>query len=109
MKEYIERNAAIKEIYSEIERTNPMQATEVLMGYDKGLRIAAALVMNAPTADVVERVRGEWREIEDRDGDRHWQCSACGIDWYFIEGTPSENGTNFCPNCGADMRGEEHG
>lgn len=52
---------------------------------------------NAPT---VERPRGEW--IDRSDGGRirypfweRYECSKCGA--------KSEN-TNFCPNCGADMR-----
>lgn len=47
-----------------------------------------------PTADVRENVRGEWIKI-------HWKafrCSECkGISEYY---------TDFCPNCGAQMRGE---
>lgn len=66
-----------------------------------------------PAADVRPVVRGKWipdydyaeydydgstplpEPLKFQDG---WQCSLCG--WYM----PSE--TNFCPNCGADMREE---
>lgn len=122
MKEYIEREAAIKEIYSEIERTDPMQATEVMMNYNKGLRIAAALVMNTPTADVVERVHGVWldRRKEDCCADEEpyvvkivdgcpemgCYCSLCG-EWLTASDEYSVYG-NFCPNCGADMREVDH-
>jgi hypothetical protein len=51
------------------------------------------LIDTEPTADVRENVRGEWIKI-------HWKafkCSECkGISEYY---------TDFCPNCGADMRG----
>ena len=33
----------------------------------------------------------------------HWKCSECGYETLDVD-----NGdTNFCPNCGADMRGGE--
>ena len=121
LKEYIEREAAIKEIYSEIERTDPMQATEAVMNYSKGLRIAAALVMNASAADVVERVHGVWLDrrkedcytdeepyvvkMEDGCPEMSCYCSICG-DWLTASDEYSVRG-NFCPNCGADMREEE--
>ena len=50
-------------------------------------------------------VRGEWIEPK-RDGCVVWdkrayaQCSICGYKQFF------GREKNFCPNCGADMRGE---
>ena len=45
---------------------------------------------------------GEWILIGNGNGRRiHWKCSVCGF-----ETLDASNGdTNFCPNCGADMRG----
>lgn len=58
------------------------------------------------TADVRENVRGEWVEEYDDDAaiffKRRWVCSACGD--YQTYGKPK-----FCPNCGADMRGDDNG
>ncbi len=48
-----------------------------------------------PTADVVERKRGEWVSLNG------WiTCSECGCE------PPNETNieSDFCPNCGADMR-----
>lgn len=60
-----------------------------------------------PTADVRPVVRGQWI---DRDDDYYgwnmWACSACGEEFVLTEGTPDMNEYHFCPNCGADMRGE---
>ena len=61
-------------------------------------------------ADVVERKRGEWvlGHVEPGyctpGGNRPWICSECGrvVSWRLDK--PNEN---FCPNCGADMRGAE--
>lgn len=59
----------------------------------------ANLLNRYPTADVRETVRGEWITCEDIDG-KYRFCSACR--------SYSAYKTDFCPNCGADMRGEEN-
>ena len=53
---------------------------------------------HAPTIDAVPVVHGKWRWTErgDCDYEQYWVCSSCGQQQY-IE-------TNFCPDCGADMR-----
>lgn len=48
-----------------------------------------------PSADVVKRKRGEWF---DR-GSLSCRCSNCGC--------KSTKEYNFCPHCGADMRGRD--
>ena len=51
---------------------------------------------NAPTIE--ERTKGKWRKRNGYVYD--YRCSCCEYIIY--------NGkTNFCPNCGADMRGNE--
>lgn len=59
-----------------------------------------------PSADVKEVVRGEWVERDEYYDDIVYRCSACRTDFCLYEGTPQENEWNFCPNCGADMRGK---
>lgn len=51
-------------------------------------------------ADVRPVVRGKW----ENTGSDVWKCSSCG---YGI--MPWNAGVNYCPNCGADMRGGEAG
>ena len=46
---------------------------------------------------------GKWEEKVDYIGDTYYDCSACGESWTTIEGTPWQNGMNYCPNCGAKM------
>ena len=41
---------------------------------------------------------GEWIEHFDESG-KWYECDQCHTDW--------GGAVNFCPNCGADMRGEE--
>ena len=52
-----------------------------------------------PSAKVRENVVGEWTGKGAIDGFGIFICSACG------KFAISE--TDFCPNCGADMRGEK--
>ncbi len=50
------------------------------------------------------RKHGRWVPHEDEDGEHYGDdCSECGA-WYVM---PSEK-AKFCPDCGADMRGEQH-
>ena len=67
-------------------------------------------IEDAPTIE--ERKKGEWEEktVCDEDVIEQWQsarCSTCGkyhttpYLYYFDE-------YNYCPNCGADMRGDNH-
>ena len=51
----------------------------------------------------IERKTGEWIPREDEDGEHYGdKCSECG-EWYVMP----YGKTNFCPNCGAYMRGDE--
>lgn len=53
------------------------------------------IINKLPSAD---RPSGEW--ISNNDGS--WNCSECGLRVFiYAKG-------NYCPNCGADMRGEPH-
>ena len=62
-------------------------------------------IMNAPTIE--ERKTGKWLKGDEmpdypRVPYKSWEtyCSACR--------SQTEMETDFCPNCGADMRGEGH-
>lgn len=48
-----------------------------------------------------ERPHGKWI---DRNG--HTWCSECRNDTIYLEGDRPLR-TDFCPNCGADMRGDK--
>ena len=46
---------------------------------------------------------GRWIEQEGFDGDTYYDCSECGESFCLIDGTPTDNLYNYCPNCGARM------
>lgn len=56
---------------------------------------------DAPTADVVESKRGEWIKLPSNGIGNTAECSVCHDSVYGYESC------NFCPNCGADMRGDK--
>lgn len=66
--------------------------------YCEGLYEATELIDNLPTIDAAPVVYGYWITTEYDSV----KCSICGSNedvWW------ADTGTNFCPNCGADMRG----
>ena len=60
-------------------------------------------VEDAPTIDAIERKRGRWkRRIVDGGWNANLICSECGYTLMI------EDGYNFCPNCGARMKGADN-
>ena len=54
-----------------------------------------AQIDDIPTADVRENVKGKWQDDREHNC---YLCSVCGL--------PGLKSFGFCPNCGAEMRGE---
>lgn len=72
--------------------------------YAAGWNGVVRLLQSAPTITPESLVRhGRWVKIENLGGDSHWMCSSCGVEWYFEADGPVENGSNYCPRCGAKM------
>ena len=109
MTDYISREAAIKLFNFAVLDCLGMEPTIRAGDIIKALE-------SIPAADVREVKLGKW--IPDYDYTEYdydgstplsepqkfqdgWQCGLCG------QYMPSE--TNFCPNCGADMRGDNNG
>ena len=55
-----------------------------------------------------ERKRGKWITTRTWAHDGEIYCDQCESDAP-TEGDYRQVKTNFCPNCGADMRGDKHG
>ena len=89
MAEYIERTWIVGKLTS-----SGVQAAIRGMDGSETYSFFLALLNAAPVANVVERKRGEWFDVFHWDW--KYQCSCCrnGADLQ----------TDFCPNCGADMR-----
>ena len=96
----INRQAAIDRIVV-IRPTNPAKS-EYTRGIDTGLAMAMVAIKEQPPAQT-ERKRGEWI-VEDEFID----CSVCRREkWSRIPYGDLVRRFRYCPNCGADMRGEQ--
>ena len=78
-----------------------LKQTQITLARGNG-KVLLAEALRLAISVLEEHKRGKWNEITDRTMDCCYRCSECGFirDAYFLEVT------NFCPNCGADMRGE---
>lgn len=56
------------------------------------------ILENLPSAQP-ERKKGKWTKLYDDS----FNCQLCGHTFMVIQG---ESSMNYCPNCGADMRGD---
>ena len=65
------------------------------------------LAIKALPSAQLERKKGEWARIFDGN-EWYWFCSNCKEEWYEEDLWMGGNDfPKFCPECGADMRGEE--
>lgn len=95
MDDYIKREDALSEMAKAECGLEYEECTDCSCSYICRIR-------DIPSADVRENVRGEWMPDLDYDGEDEWliwECSNCG--------QLTESQTNFCPYCGADMRGDK--
>ena len=69
-----------------------------------GIELCEAVDMAIKALQEPERKKGKWiSELKD-DGDSLLRCSICNYPVSYFWGR-----TNFCPECGADLRGKNNG
>lgn len=73
------------------------------MGINRGLDRAETEIDMLPKADVVEVKHDTWEKrtfiVFDNEIKDGYHCSECNTTW--------DTATNYCPNCGANMRGDK--
>lgn len=95
MAEYIEREKLAKAI--KIWQNSLIETYGKNDEYVRCLDSVLRGIDNAPAADVRPVVRGEWLPFGKRGiYGMMYACSSCRAKY--------DGKTNFCPNCGADMR-----
>lgn len=71
---------------------------------------AAEEICDMPTVDAVEVVYGQWERTDKYYEDSNVRCSRCKMEFDYIDGmcylVEGVELPSYCPNCGADMRGD---
>lgn len=67
-----------------------------LYTYGGARYIPLAALKRAPTVEAVEVAQGRWTPLVKNGFSFGVTCSECNTTW--------DDKSNFCPNCGADMR-----
>ena len=93
--EYIKKEDAIRHFQSFEKTMKSMPLADV-----------KARLKDLPTYSFPEREKGEWIELPKafNANENPCECSKCRHILSFMNGYPK---SNFCPNCGADMRGKD--
>ena len=108
MSRYIDADNIRKPIYAEEDNCTGIGMTfDEMDAYNEGIDAVIRRIDSVPTADVKPVVHGEW--IKEDDG---YTCSVCKMfhDGYYDN--PKFDFAymhDFCPICGADMRGGSNG
>lgn len=87
MSDLISRQAAIDAMQKAVKNIDSMNKADIV-----------AVVSNLPSIQP-DRKKGMW--LFPYGDKKYKRCSVCERDYYSIP-----HNSNFCPNCGADMRGE---
>ena len=95
-KEYVEREVISEGIRKYYYKNPPNSSYQE--GFDRGLDKAQRVILDAPVADVVEVRHGRWLCV-DTDTEQFFLCNRCKKKEYWE--------SNYCPNCGAIMDGDE--
>ena len=98
MADYIERDAALERIREYIEEYG-WTVDEHGWHTEKwcAMKEAEDVLESIPAADVKPVVRGKWQHWTENVAMPYFTCDNCGFG--------SLDTHNYCPNCGADMRG----
>ena len=97
MDDLISRQAAIYALQKEINKGTP-PFNDVIGSIRCGVRLARNIIEDLPPAQRT----GRWK-VSDLPKGKMKYCSECGFGQYIAD----ERRYGFCPNCGADMRGEQ--
>lgn len=104
MSDFIKREDVVEALYEAIR-------TDFRSTFTDSMSLAIAMANNLPSAEP-ERKMGRWERHNTYHGDDvsgfidpDWRCSKCG-EQANVNAWCMYDLTDFCPNCGADMRGK---
>ena len=99
--------------YVGVEDDYPVSVKQVLnITAETGALVTQMRVRELPRYAQPERKPGHWILREDLYGNTEAKCSECG--WETLVNEPGNglhevSDLHFCTNCGADLRGDDHG
>lgn len=99
--EYVEKQVAIKAVCDACYVVPDREKENCQYKYEGAGCTEYDKIINVPPADVRPIRRGRWTLHDDWSG----TCSECGIRQMLV--WDADGWMNYCPNCGADMRGAE--
>lgn len=109
MAEYIEREALMEQVKAIHRAVNTADRN---ISYDTGFHSATSQIQGLiewmPAADVAEVRRGKWKIKTDEYDCEYMMCSVCKEEFYPTDTDTVDTMLNFCPYCGADMRGNKN-
>ena len=95
----ISRTETVEHLRRVLDATVPI--TDYDEGYVDGIEFGISTVSTMPSAQP-EPHEGEWEQVSAQryfmSASYFYRCSACGVN--------NVRNTNYCPNCGAKMKGE---
>ena len=87
------------------ELQNLLNAEDVPFYYKGGIQKVIETIQMEMVAEQTEPKCGEWI-AKTENCHSHWVCSKCGA-WALLEYNEQMCLSNFCPNCGARMKGAD--
>ena len=116
MSDFISRKALCDNLREYKVHPVPISSDESeVKGYNDGIDLAISVIAEFPSAEPEQRKKGRWIYEKINSYTSRTYCSKCGNsapfiyksdDYYGSHAYGEDVRTNFCPNCGADMRGE---
>ena len=107
----IDANAIVEKLKSYYEALSPDVQSELIRRDEVSSCIAE--LINAPTIDAQPVKRGKWSEYSRNALETYIECTNCCVASRPIHlQMVTINGSglpDYCPNCGADMRGDKDG
>ena len=101
--DYVDRSSAINTLRDEINWHQYHSTETANEDFLRGLSYAADMLKGLPEIEVSEQLRARWDFSTPSSDASRFTCSNC--DFYIDTDRYSDLYYNYCPMCGAKMRG----
>lgn len=106
----IDADKLVDHLKDEIEECKPLDyrstnVKNIAYGTVLGLKSAIAFIEALATIEAEPVVHGRWEIITDDYGNEMMRCTVCKSEYYDGDNDTVDTLHNYCPNCGASMKG----